>query len=176
MSVLNKTYRIVGRSMNGTNVTGYYLQDAQSGNKSSYCTREQLIFMLGRGQIQNAEGQLCNNRVLIRGKGVNLDSLPVRYENTARDAKGTNENSDKVNIVRIIVDSNDNRIIVGYTIVNSRGIMENVDRNTAVELAKQNRLGNARCQVYKGNYIIRGSGVDLGKLPRIKLRDIDKDR
>lgn len=45
-------YSIVGRYMNGTEVTGYHLQSIETGKAGKF-TREQVIFLVGRGQVTN---------------------------------------------------------------------------------------------------------------------------
>lgn len=44
------TYQIVGRYMDGKEVTGYHLQSMDTG-KSGRHTREQVVFLVGKGQI-----------------------------------------------------------------------------------------------------------------------------
>lgn len=59
------------------------------------------------------------------------------------------------------------RSTIGYVIRNSGGQTKKIDRETALNLAKNNRLGNARVQEYNGKIILRGVGTNLSDLPTI---------
>lgn len=69
-------YEIVGRYMNGKEVTGYHLKALNADKECKY-TREQTCLLVGREQVTNCAGQLYQNKVLLRGKGINLDNLPI---------------------------------------------------------------------------------------------------
>ena len=55
-------YQIVGRYMNGSEVTGYHLQSMETGKQGKY-TKEQTIFLVGRGQVTNCSGQIYQDKL-----------------------------------------------------------------------------------------------------------------
>lgn len=167
------TYQIVGRYMNGNEVTGYHLQSMETGKSGRY-TREQVVFLVGKGQIQNCTGQIYQDRVVLRGVGMGLDDLPVKQEN------GDIQRTESVGKVRkgataadimtqfLIVGAVVNgRNTTGYVIKNSGGQTKKISREEALQLAKLGRIGNARVQEYNGRVLLRGVGVNLNELPNV---------
>lgn len=166
-------YSIVGRYMNGTEVTGYHLQSIETGKAGKF-TREQVIFLVGRGQVTNCQAQLYQDKVILRGVGISLDELPVKQEsgelqrtgNIGKVRKGT-QVEDAMTQFLIVGSIVNGRSTIGYVIRNSGGQTKKIDRETALNLAKNNRLGNARVQEYNGKIILRGVGTNLSDLPTI---------
>ena len=77
-------YNIVGRYMNpndSRNVSGYHIQ-AVDGGKSGRMSFEQTCFLVGRGQIPNVTAQLYKDKILLRGVGIDLASLPSKMDPT----------------------------------------------------------------------------------------------
>lgn len=73
-------YNIIGRYINESDardVVGYHLQSIDNSKSGRY-TVEQTAFLVGRGQILNCTVQLYKDKVMFRGKGVSLDSLPMQ--------------------------------------------------------------------------------------------------
>ena len=93
MAAKRVQYQIVGRYMDGKEVTGYHLLSLESGKAGRY-TKEQVAFLTGRDQITNCEGQIYKDKLLLRGVGISLDSLPVQQEN------GTLSRTDSIGRVR----------------------------------------------------------------------------
>lgn len=167
-------YQIVGRYMDGTSVTGYQMQSIETG-KSGKFTREQAAFLVGRGQVTNCDASIYQDKVIFKGIGVSLESLPI-----IRDGKVSN--TDRIGHVRkdvtpeqavnqlmisgVIVSG---RNTVGYVIRNAGGQEKKIKREDCLKLASQNRLGNARIQNYNGKIILRGVGVNLNELPVINI-------
>lgn len=167
-------YQIVGRYMDGTSVTGYQMQSIETG-KSGKFTREQAAFLVGRGQVTNCDASIYQDKVIFKGIGVSLESLPI-----IRDGKVSN--TDRIGHVRkdvtpeqavnqlmisgVIVSG---RNTVGYVIRNAGGQEKKIKREDCLKLASQNRLGNARIQNYNGKVILRGVGVNLNELPVINV-------
>lgn len=167
-------YQIVGRYMDGTSVTGYQMQSIETG-KSGKFTREQAAFLVGRGQVTNCDASIYQDKVIFKGIGVSLESLPI-----IRDGKVSN--TDRIGHVRkdvtpeqavnqlmisgVIVSG---RNTVGYVIRNAGGQEKKIKREDCLKLASQNRLGNARIQNYNGKVILRGVGVNLNELPVINI-------
>lgn len=167
-------YQIVGRYMDGTSVTGYQMQSIETG-KSGKFTREQAAFLVGRGQVTNCDASIYQDKIIFKGIGVSLESLPI-----IRDGKISN--TDRIGHVRkdvtpeqavnqlmisgVIVSG---RNTVGYVIRNAGGQEKKIKREDCLKLASQNRLGNARIQNYNGKVILRGVGVNLNELPVINI-------
>ena len=167
-------YQIVGRYMDGTSVTGYQMQSIETG-KSGKFTREQATFLVGRGQVTNCDASIYQDKIIFKGIGVSLESLPI-----IRDGKVSN--TDRIGHVRkdvtpeqavnqlmisgVIVSG---RNTVGYVIRNAGGQEKKIKREDCLKLASQNRLGNARIQNYNGKVILRGVGVNLNELPVINI-------
>ena len=170
------SYSIVGRYMNGKEVTGYQIQSTKGESKR--VTREQLCLLVGRGDITNCTGQVYKKKVILKGKGININDLPIvdeknsKVKNTDKIGavkKGTS-NTDAVNqlmIVRKIVSGGKP---VGYVLRNAGGAERKIKRDEVVTLAKDGGIGNARVQMYKGKPLLRGVGVNLNDLPSEEMQ------
>ncbi len=172
MGARRTQYQIVGRYMDGKEVTAYHLQSLDSGKAGRY-TKEQVCFLVGRDQVTNCEGQIYGEKVLLRGKGISLEDLPVQQEN------GTLSRTDNVGKVRRGTSAEDamtqviivgslvrGRNVLGYVVQNAGGGRTNVNRDELLQLAREGRIGNARVQRYNGRLILKGVGVDLSQLPK----------
>ena len=172
MGAKRTQYQIVGRYMDGKEVTAYHLQSLENGKSGRY-TKDQIYFLVGRDQITNCEGQLYQDKVILRGKGMSLEDLPIQQEN------GTITRTDNVGKVRrgattadvmtqvIIVGSLvRGRNVAGYVVQNAGGGRTSVNRDELLQLARDGRIGNARVQSYQGRLILKGVGVDLSQLPK----------
>lgn len=171
-------YQIVGRYMDGKEVTGYHLHSIETGKSGKY-TREQVAYLVGRGQVTNCEGQIYKDKVLFRGVGMNIDDLPVQQENgglSRTDAigkvrKGTDTASAMTQfmLVKSIVSG---RNTIGYVIQNAGGATKPANRQQVLELAQAGRLGNARVQEYQGRLMLRGVNCNLNELPIITAEEL----
>lgn len=166
-------YQIVGRYMDGKEVTGYHLQSIETG-KSGRFTREQVCYLVGRDQITNCYGQIFQDKVILRGVGMSLDNLPVKQENgglTRTDNLGkvrkNTSTEDAMTQFTVVASIVNGRNVIGYVISNAGGGQKSVSRNKMIELAKQGRIGNVRFQTSNSKAILRGVGINLGELPTI---------
>lgn len=165
-------YQIVGRYMDGKEVTGYHLLSLETGKAGRY-SREQVAYLVGRDQVTNCEGQIYKDKLLLRGVGISLDSLPVQQEdgeltrtaNIGKVRKGTSA-QDAMTQVIIVGSLVKGRNTVGYIIKNAGGGQTSIDRNKLLELARAGRVGNARVQMYQGKPILKGVNCDLSTLPK----------
>lgn len=193
------TYNVVGRYMNGSNVTGYHLLGS-NGNQLPV-TKERLIFLIGRGIIDNMRIQVNGTEMIIRGKGVNLNNLPVYDEK--RSSFRTNSESQRtansavtpkkdINVSlmgqleikkRIMYRTN----CLGYMVVDHSGKERKLSRESVIQLALQKLISNATVQKYSPSpdvekLILRGAGCDLASLPALivdasgKIIDPESDR
>lgn len=172
MGARRTEYQIVGRYMDGKEVTAYHLQSLDSGKAGRY-TREQVAYLVGRGQVTNCEGQIYQDKLLLRGKGISLEELPVQQENgdlTRADSlgkirRGTNAH-DALTQVMIVGSLVRGRNVLGYIIQNAGGGQAKVERDKLIEMARAGRVGNARVQMYNGKFILKGVDCDLSQLPK----------
>lgn len=173
-------YAIVGRYMNGKEVTGYQLQDARG--KSRRFTKEQVYYLAGKEVITNCTGQIYEDKVILKGKGMSLNDLPIADErsgeirNTSligRVKKGKTQ-VDAMNQYMIVGKLTSGGKVVGYVIRNAGGAIRRTDKNTVLEMAKEGKIGNARVQMYNGMPLLRGVGENLNNLPCEEVRTLAK--
>lgn len=165
-------YQIVGRYMSGKEVSGYHLQSLER-DKSGRYTREQVCYLVGKGQITNCEGQIYKDKVILRGVGMSLEDLPVVQENsgeiTRTDSvgkirKGTS-NEDAMTQLMLVESIVAGKINIGYVVENSGGARKTLKRADILKLASEGRIGNARVQQYQGKTLLRGVNINLNELP-----------
>ena len=170
------SYSIVGRYMNGKEVTGYQIQSTKGESKR--VTREQLCLLVGRGDITNCTGQVYKKKVILKGKGININDLPIvdeknsKVKNTDKIGavkKGTS-NTDAVNQLMIVRKLVSGGKPVGYVLRNAGGAERKIKRDEVVTLAKNGGIGNARVQMYKGKPLLRGVGINLNALPSEEMQ------
>lgn len=164
-------YQIVGRYMDGSEVTGYHLQSIETGKSGRY-TRGQVCFLVGRGQITNCTAQIYKDTVLLRGNGMSLEDLPIiREDGELRNTdslgnirKGTSA-VDAINMFNIVGALKSGRNTVGYVLQNAGCGIKKVKRDQVIKLAQEGKIGNARVQNYNGKLILRGINCNLDELP-----------
>lgn len=172
-------YQIVGRYMNGKSVTGYHLQCLTNDGKNGKYTKEQVCFLVGRGQITNCSGQLYKDQVLLRGEGISLEDLPVQQEDgrmSRTEAVGKVRRgataADVMTQLLLAKTITHGRNVIGYVVTNAGGGTNNVARAQILELAKAGRIGNARYQESNGKPILRGVGINLNELPTVTAEEL----
>lgn len=155
MPGVNITYKVVGRYMNGKELDGYHF--IGSDNSSLYLNKERTIYMIGKGLIENMRVSTNNGEVLIRGKGVNLNNLPVYDEGKQKYRPGAvSQNAANSSARASEIDSRNNmakfkivkRIMqgtscIGYVLEDVSGNLRNATRETVLECARTNRISNA---------------------------------
>lgn len=182
----NTIYSVTGRYMDGQKLIGYHLV-GEDGSQAQV-SKEQVIWLIGKGAISNMRLQIgANKEIIIRGKGVNLNNLPVfdqgkqQFRNT--DASQAAANS-KVSVARSNVsDANPmgqykilKRIMyknncLGYEVVDHSGKVSRKKREKVIELAIQKLISNAVARKYTRpgkvapEIILRGVDCDLNRLP-----------
>lgn len=171
-------YQIVGRYMDGKEVTGYHMQCLSNGRNDRY-TKEQVCFLVGKGQVTNCSGQIYKDKVLLRGVGMSLDELPIQRED------GSLSRTDSVGKIRRGATAADvmtqlmltkaivsGRNVIGYVVTNAGGGTHNASRAQILELAKNGRIGNARYQESNGRPILRGVNINLNELPTVTAEEL----
>lgn len=178
----NNKYVVTGRYMNGVEVTGYHIVSGLGKNQRKV-TREQLILLIGRGEIANCTGEIYKNQVLIRGvNGINIGELPVIDEKTGRlrnmdsvtNVKPKSGDMSKVlGQVTLTARLMDGRKNIGFEVKNYGGQIGRLSRESVIELAERKLITNAVVQNLnkngKNEKLIRGAGVDLRDLPTISI-------
>lgn len=183
----NLTYRVTGRYMTGSTVVSYHLV-GEDGSQI-VAGKERVIYMIGKGQIENMRLQSDGDDILIRGKGINLNTLPVfdtakgnfRGNQASQAAASTNVAPKKgsgVNpmgqftiVKRIMYKTT----CLGYIVTDLSGEEKKFKRSKVVELATQKLISNAIVQKYtpKGEteyqLVLRGVGCDIGELPVVAV-------
>lgn len=174
-------YSVVGRYMQGSEVTGYHLV-GEDGVTQHKVTKDQLILLIDRGIILNCRMQMLQGKPLLRGKGINIGELPVfdektgqikRMENapTVRTKGNTAATLGQIHIIGRITKGVS---VVGYVTRDNGGIERNMSRDKVIELAAQKMIANATVQKYNGKYLLRGAGVSLEELPSIPYEALKK--
>lgn len=171
MGAKRTQYQIVGRYMEGKEVVAYHLQSMDTG-KSGRFTKEQVCYLVGRDQITNCEGSIYQDKVLLRGKGMSLNDLPIQQTD------GSLRNTDIVGKVRrgasagdvmtqytIVGTIKSGRNTVGYVVQNAGGGNAKLSRADVLKLASQGKIGNARVQKYQNKVILRGVNCNFDELP-----------
>lgn len=176
------TYEVTGRYMNGTVVCGYNIVDTNGENKR--VTREQLIFLLGKGVISNCTGQIYGNQVIIRGLGgLNINELPIIDIVNGKVRNGsevTNVNPSKESVSNIFKQvSLTSRIMkgktnIGFEVRTHGGTKIRLSREEILDLASKKLVTNAVVQNYNNKgvkkKILRGVGIDIREdLPVINI-------
>ena len=179
-------YRVTGRYMDGQKIVGYHLvgEDESQSQES----KDRVIWLIGRGIITNMRVQVgADGEVIIRGKGVNLNNLPVydlvkdKYRNTSVSQEAANSNvptskydnsaagqMGQYKIVRRIMLKNK---CLGYEVQDYTGTVTRKKRSQVLNLATQRLISNAIVQKYQKSpesapeLVLRGVGCDLSKLP-----------
>lgn len=181
MGARRTEYQIVGRYMNGKEVTAYHLQSIDTGKSGRY-SREQVAYLVGRDQVTNCVGQVYQDKLLLRGKGMSLEDLPVQQED------GALKNTERLGKVKrgtaaanameqflIVGTIKSGRNTVGYVIQNAGCGIKKVNRKQVIELAANGKIGNARVQKYQDNILLRGVGCNLDELPSEEISTPNKE-
>lgn len=187
-------YSVTGRYMDGQKIIGYHLV-GQDGSQSQE-SKERVIYLINKGVIDNMRTQIGTDKeIIIRGKGVNLNNLPVfdpvkgQYRNNEVSQSAANTSvpvKDKVQdaspmgqyqILRRIMLKNS---CIGYELQNYSGKTVRKSRDDVIKLGIERLLSNAIVQKYtkKGEnvsrLILRGVDCDLSKLPILIVSDDGK--
>lgn len=177
MAYNNITYRVVGRYMDGKEISAYHF--IGSNNESFIFNKENTIYMIGKGLIENMRISTCKGEVIIRGKGINLNKLPVydesknQYRNIEeQQGKNTDNKMAKLTIVkRIMCKTN----CVGYVVKDVSGAERKLKREDVIKLVSERRISNAKLNrtidpnTGLPTFALRGDGCALKKLPILIL-------
>lgn len=88
-------YEVIGRYMMGAEVTGYEMRRLDDRSHKKY-SKEQVCYLVGKGQVVNCTGRLYDDKVILEGNGISLIDLPVqqeRKETNSTTNSGTNSSA-----------------------------------------------------------------------------------
>lgn len=175
-------YVVTGRYMRGKEATGYHIMTSKN-DKQKRVTREQFIYMLGQGSIINCTGQVYGEQVIIRGtNGVNISELPIYDDNSGKirnleyitQVKPTGGDMEQVlSQVTLVGRLMCGRENIGFEVRNHGGRIIRLPRQQVIQLAENKLITNAVVQNLNKDgvrtKVIRGVGIELRDLPRIKV-------
>lgn len=182
------SYNVTGRYMAGSAVTAYHLV-GQDGSQT-IANKDRVIYMIGKGLIDNMRIQydLNNKSILIRGKGINLNNLPVFdiNNNKFRDNKApkgvstgktapTKDISKVMGQLRITKRIMYKQNCIGYTVEDMNGTEKKLSRKKILELGCEKLLSNATVNKWKPEnseeykFILKGINCNLNELPIITV-------
>lgn len=191
----NLIYNVTGRYMDGQKVVGYHLvgEDGSQAQEG----KDRIIWAIGKGIISNMRIQIGNNKeIIIRGKGINLNNLPV-YDQKKQQFRNDNVSQLAANTKVPTVKSSENeanpmgqykilkRIMIknrciGYEVQDFSGRITRKKRDTVIKLALQKLISNAVANKYTKSgsnvpeLVLRGVDCDLSKLPILIVADNGK--
>lgn len=174
----NEIFRVVGRYMAGNELLAYQLVGSSGSNIK--VNKEKAILMISRGLIENMRVQYSGDQVLIRGKGVNINNLPVYNMNTEtfRNTPNYSNNTKQSRCNPIAQYKIIKRIMfktscVGYVVLDASGKELKINKNKADELGLSGLFINAEAHKYiptgstTPRITLRGVGCELRKLPQL---------
>lgn len=172
------TYSVVGRYMDGTNVIGYHF--IGTDGKELPATKSRTIYMIEKGLVDNMrvqQGESGNMaEMIIRGKGINLKTLPV-YDMKKQSLRGTKAEtkSGKYTITHRIMRGNK---CMGYQVNCIDGTTKKLAREKIIELASNGEISNAEVVRHIPSetgveaVMLKGTnGCNILKLPVLVLID-----
>lgn len=176
-------YRVVGRYMAGSTVTSYHL--VGSDGSQVHVTKDRLVYMIVKGLVENMRVQASGSEMILRGKGINLNKLPI-YDEKKQEFRGNeaSQGAASTNVApkrgsgvnpmgqlkitkRILYKTS----CLGYMVVDFSGKEMKLSREKVIDLARERLISNATVQRYnepgvsKPKLILRGAGCDLTELP-----------
>ena len=154
-------YRVCGRYKSGSEVTHYRMM--RSDGVSEKATREKVIMLISKGLVDNMRLQVrSEDDIIIRGKGINLNELPVIKEeavNLGQECKDTRYMATKRLMYGVKC--------IGYILEDYKGNCKSVRKKEVQELAIDKKIKNIEVKKFidkSGNsskLVIRGVGCNL---------------
>lgn len=189
MTNTNMEYRVTGRYMDGQKVVAYHLvgEDGSQAQES----KDRVIWLIEKGLVSNMRIQTgTNGEVIIRGKGINLNKLPVfdqtkqqfRSDNISQEVANSKVNVSATNVNKMGQYTITRRIMkknscLGYELRDYSGHICRKTRDDVIQLAIQKLISNATAHkviiksTNRTEIILRGIGVELRSLPYLIVGD-----
>lgn len=153
-------YRVIGRYVNGNTVIGYVFSGSD-GSKHSF-NKDKTIYLIGKGLVENMRIQSADDgSVIIRGKGTNLNNLPVV---DARELKA------RLKVIGKVTDGNK---ITAYDFLDINGKRKTLGLTDTVKACKNGIVNNLDIRRDDKGYRINGIGFDVKELP-VRNENIEK--
>lgn len=191
MTNMNIMYNVTGRYMDGQKILAYHLV-GEDGSQACE-TKERIIYLIGKGIIANMRTQKGpDGKLIIRGKGINLNTLPVydNNKNKYRDnglsqaaqnsqvsiAKSTTPNISQMGQYRIVRRIMFKKRCLGYEVQDYSNSVKRFSREKVIDLAIQKLISNAVANKVtikdengqpKIQVVLRGVGCNLNDLPML---------
>ena len=159
---------VVGKLRNGQEIDKYIAKDTEG--KTYYLTREEMIVYGTRGNIKNIRIQVSNGKSIIRGKGIDLNTLPEMNINTGNVRQGKAKEVAEFIIIKKIIDKGK---LIGYQIKNRVGAVKNISKTDTLKLADLGKIKNAKVEkrISNQNSSIEmrliGVGCDINAIPSL---------
>lgn len=162
-------YRVVGRYMSGVRVLGYYLTDVNLGTGFN-ATKEEVEQMALNKQLVNCTAQHYQDKILLKGVGMQLNKLPVvDVSKTQTIGAGTPEGEPLKASYTILARLIHQKHVVGYVVIDERGKQHRISREKTMQLALDGLVNNARVQKYREQLVLRGVNCELSSLPGFRM-------
>ena len=176
----NEIYYVTGKYMTGSEVTAYHL--TSDSGQSLIVNKEKAILMISRGLIENMRVQYSDDEVIIRGKGINLKTIPVfdmnknEFRQSNAPKQGTTNKTTRQNPMsqyRIVKRMMFKTSCIGYIVVDAANRESRMKKDKAIELALKGYIINADAQKYipagetEPKIVLRGVGCEIKKLPAV---------
>lgn len=168
-------YLMVGRYSKGNEITAYALTNMADGTASKY-SKEQVVLLVGRGQVDKIDGQVYKDDVLLRGMdGFSINKLPVK-EDTEAKADGVSTDAepnpntyfDVPPILTLEAVAKNGRKVIAYLVYNKlKDTSKALSREKVIKLASEKKISNAFTQKdsrSEGGLLLRGLGCNLSEL------------
>lgn len=188
---MNIMYNVTGRYMDGQKILAYHLV-GEDGSQACE-SKERVIYLIGKGIIANMRTQSSpDGKMIIRGKGINLNTLPVydSNKNKFRDnsmsqaaqnsgvsvAKSNTPNINQMGQYRIVRRIMFKKKCLGYEVQDYSNSIKRFSREKVIDLAIQKLISNAvanKVTVRDANgqpkiqIVLRGVGCNLNDIPML---------
>lgn len=185
-----KEYQMVGRYNKGNEITAYALTNTSDGTTKKY-SKEQVVLLVGRGQVDKVDGQVYKDDVLLRGiGGFSINKLPTKVDMDA--IENTDEASETVAgepnpstyfdvppILRLDAVAKRGRSVIAYLVFNKmKNTSKALSRQKVIKLASEKKIENAYTQKdsrSEGGLLLRGLGCSLNDLRPMTPEEMEEN-
>ena len=165
MSRPKVTFNVVGRYMDGSKVVGYQLIDRDGSQLR--VNVERVIFMIGRGEIDNMRIQYVNGIVVPRGKGVNLQKLPVfDIKKQQLRCKTNQKTTDNVHIIQKQLNQSEQQNQTQIKNNDNKSINNSIDYST---IGQQKIIARILKENKVEGYVVQDFSGQIKKLPKSEV-------
>lgn len=170
---LDARYKIIGRVMRGQTVLAYAVVDRHTNAKTLIAKNIAEEMALNK-QFVNCFGQVYDNNINLKGIGCKLNQLP-KYNEHGELIEIEEKHKKRMNDLRLIGKIQQGRNVVAYVLeaVNKAAYPGEIkkSRQETLELARDGRIINAKCQIYEGKLMLRAAnGYSLNNLKVMQVK------